>query len=122
MTAQPSFWDQPAWPEAPRVTRAEQRDLAVERESVEARFRRWRATADGQEIVTLIRNAAITRARLGEQVRIKGIAEEVVRGTRHRSVNNSHLAWIARELVETEPELKGVIELREAKSARGVSA
>lgn len=110
----------PGWPERPKVRPAEQRRFPLTG-SLEARYQRWRATEDGERVFGQIRAIALGLARAGAPlVRVKGIVDGEIRPK--ESVNNSHLSMIARELYDTEPELRDLIELRERPKEKGDAA
>lgn len=106
----------PLPPVAPAVNLAEQREMAIGG-TLEARYWAWRATEDGVLVYGAIRDEALREVRAGNtRVSSKGLVEWA-RRTYRIHVNNSYTAHIARELYDTEPELRGALELRERNAA-----
>lgn len=107
------------WPERPPVppTADEQRPLK------EAAYRRWLETEDGQLAWWWMRDRALIRAHNGaRQIGVKGIVERC-REVLMVSINNSWTAYIARDLVDGDPERFGpLIKLRALGAGRGRGA
>lgn len=79
----------------------------------EEKYLRWRQSDAGAEIFAWVRERALEQA-LAQATRIgiKDLWEEARRYFK-RSSNNTYTAFVARELVRTEPSLRELIELRE---------
>lgn len=99
-------------PRRPSPGPAEQRVLPIDG-TLQARYEAWRRSEEGGWVFATIRERALEEAREGAQrIGVKGIVEAVRRELRV-AVNNSATAFIARELWETVPALRGLIELRQ---------
>lgn len=110
----PDLWapldDRP--PHRPLAAAAEQREMPIPG-TLEARYQRWRQTDDGRRIYSEILRRALYAVGRGERrIGVKAIAEQV-RADLHLQINNTLVALIAREMHDTAPALRDLIELRE---------
>lgn len=108
-------------PRAPKRTRAAKTKPAPE--SLDARFARWAAQNAGA--IDSIRRAALAEAATGApRLSIAKLAEELRADPRISTVgdefkiNNSYRAPLARLLMDEEPTLRGLFEVRERKARR----
>lgn len=100
--------DFPVRPLAPEV---ENHALDMPEVSLEARYNRWRASPEGQMIWREIaREASMLVAGGATRLSSKALVE-TVRARLKFPVNNSHTAFLARDLREL-PGLKGMFEVR----------
>ena len=102
------------WPQAPPAPPVEQTVLPIGG-TLEARYAAWRSSAEGCVVFGVIHDRALRAASQGaKRIGVKRLAEDV-RGDLKRKVNNSLVAFIARELA-TDPALAGRIKMRVRKS------
>jgi len=95
---------------------AEQRALSIQG-TLQGAYDVWRRTPEGIQVWLAVRGEALTEAHAGaRRIGVKAIAERV-RAELKVEVNNSLVALMARELVDTEPALAGLIELRRRHAA-----
>jgi hypothetical protein len=104
------------WPTTPKVERTEQRNIGLPG-SIDADYAAWRGTADGQRVYAAVVDRAIGLVAGGATRLSIGALVEWVRSTLRLSVNNDYRALIARELVDSEPGLAELIEMRTRKAA-----
>lgn len=91
--------------------------------ALERRYRVWRYTPEGREVYRLFLVFAVQRLRTRRRFGVKALAERVrweldtlhERAPHELKINNSHVAYIARELIRDVPALKELIEFRRVK-------
>lgn len=99
------------YPSRPLVRHAEQRSLPI-KGTIEGDYHAWRQTELGKQVYGMMRGRALELAAGGsKRIGMKAVAEWV--RAQKVIVNNSYVALISRELLETEPSLEGKIEQRE---------
>ena len=99
---QPTLFDQPRGKRLP----------------VAVRFAAWRRTPDGEEVARLVAGIALDYVRGGvTRISVNQIFE-ALRAARHKPLDNSMRAGVARELVGQHPELRGKVELRRKRGAQ----
>lgn len=104
-----------SFPVRPSAQAVEQRVLAIDT-TIQAAYEKWRATPEGEMVVTAMLHNCRHRLLAGERrIGMKSVAEQ----TRDRlkiELNNNYVALIARELIESDPRLDALIQRRERKS------
>jgi len=88
--------------------------------ALERRYREWRSTRVGREVYQLFYSFAMERARAGRRFGVKALAERVrwevalAHPTKadDLKINNSHIAYLARDLARENPRLREFIEFR----------
>jgi len=96
----------------------DQPDFWGGRTPLELRYREWRDSVEGQELAGAIAYTALDQVAAGAKRISVNLLFEQFRRARHVKANNSYRAFIARELREKYPQMKGLIEVRERKSER----
>lgn len=104
------------WPEVPRVERAEQCGLGLPG-SIDAEYAAWRQTPDGQVVYAAIVDRALGLVAAGATRLSTKALVEWARATLRVRINNDATACLARELVDTEPEIAELIEMRQRRAA-----
>ncbi len=95
---------------------SEQRTLPI-RGTIQGEYDAWRATELGQHIYDVIRYRALALVRAGEaRIGMKALFEWA-RSTQKVTLDNNYTALVARELLDREPELRDVVELRQRTAA-----
>jgi hypothetical protein len=111
----PKPWPQTS-PAAPNAPDGEQRVLPIKGTNTD-RYHRWKATDEGRRIVDEIaRRAANEAAQGARRISVKRLTE-IVRGELKVSINNTFPAYIARDLAESDPRLKALIEFRQQQAS-----
>ena len=102
------------FPTRPRA-RVEQQVLPV-RGTIAERYAHWRATEFGAEAFAELERRALRLAQASDdRIEINRLVAEL-RQTRHRQINNSYRALLARELRDRHPRLKPLIEIRQRRA------
>ena len=103
------------FPTAPEA-RNEQRTLSIGG-TIQGQYDAWLASVDGGRAFAAVESLALVHARAGtSRLSINFIVEQI-RSTLQLSINNDFRALIARDLLETHPALKGLIEVRQRKAS-----
>ena len=111
------FAEPKPWPEAPAAG-IEQRNLAIAG-SLEQRYERWRATEQGAEVISLMREIALDWLAGGAPVVLsRGLWEEARKQMKVRGLCDNRLQGLAcREVEESHPLLRGKFRHRKRKAA-----
>lgn len=112
--AQGSLFDAPP----PRPSGPATREIPTRDHNSYAAFLEWKATAAGVEVLELIERTALALAAAGRRrIGIRALGENA-RGQLKTRINNSHLTFIADELVAKHAQLVPLIERRDWRRRR----
>ena len=99
------------WPQRPAAPQAEQRPLPLPG-TLAGAYAAWRGTEEGERVFRFVQSEAVGDARAGARRLSIDAYTQAARRAFRLKINDHHRAFLARELEEAEPCLRGLFEKR----------